>query len=95
MDIPFARALADLSNPASVRLRRDFGLLLNLIKAHAILHQLSREQNAKGEIIASIDDYAGTVGEWGGGRRKEEGRGRRKVKERARPKHNEEHSEMQ
>jgi len=58
VDIPFARALADLSNPASVRLRRDFGLLLNLIKAHAILHQLSREQNAKGEIIASIDDYA-------------------------------------
>ena len=58
VDIPFARALADLSNPASVRFRRDFGLLLNLIKAHAILHQFFREQNAKGEIIASIDDYA-------------------------------------
>ena len=32
--------------------------MLNLIKAHAILHQLSREQNADGEIIATLDDYA-------------------------------------
>ena len=55
---PFALTLAELFPPNSVRLRRDFGLLLNLIKAHAILHQLSREQNADGEIIATLDDYA-------------------------------------
>jgi hypothetical protein len=58
VEIPFALSLADLFPPNSVRLRRDFGLLLNLIKSHAILHQLSREQNAKGEIIASLEDYA-------------------------------------
>lgn len=56
--IPFAEKLANQSNPAGVRFRRDFGLVLNLIKAHAILHQLNRERNADGEIIASLDDYA-------------------------------------
>ncbi len=55
--IPYATALADLVPPVAVRLRRDFGAVLALIKAHAILHQLSRERDAKGRIIATIDDY--------------------------------------
>lgn len=55
--IPFAKRLAELSNPAGVRFRRDFGLVLNLIKAHAILHQLNRERDDAGLIIANLDDY--------------------------------------
>jgi DNA-binding transcriptional ArsR family regulator len=43
----------------AVRLRRDFGALLNLIRAHALLHQASRDRDAEGRIIATIEeDYA-------------------------------------
>src|SRR3712207_9265111 len=42
----------------SVRLRRDFGALLNLIRAHAILHQATRERDENGQIIATLEDYA-------------------------------------
>jgi hypothetical protein len=55
--IPYATALAELIPPLSVRLRRDFGLLLNLIRAHAVLHQATRERDQEGCIIATIDDY--------------------------------------
>jgi DNA-binding transcriptional ArsR family regulator len=41
----------------AVRLRRDFGALLNLIRAHAVLHQASRDRDAKGRIVATIEDY--------------------------------------
>jgi hypothetical protein len=56
--IPYAKRLADLIPPVAVRLRRDFGALLNLIRAHAVLHQASRERDAEGRIIATIEDYA-------------------------------------
>src|SRR5215217_3754349 len=56
--VPYARELADLIPPLAVRLRRDFGALLNLIRAHAILHQESRERDAEGRIIATLEDYA-------------------------------------
>jgi hypothetical protein len=56
--ISYARALAGLIPPLAVRLRRDFGALLSLIKAHAILHQASRERDAEGRIIATLEDYA-------------------------------------
>jgi hypothetical protein len=36
--IPYAKALAKLIPPAAVRLRRDFGSLLALIRSHALLH---------------------------------------------------------
>jgi hypothetical protein len=42
----------------AVRLRRDFGALLNLIRAHALLHQATRERDAEGRIVATIEDYA-------------------------------------
>jgi hypothetical protein len=43
----------------SVRLRRDFGAVLNLIRAHALLHQASRERDDQGRIVATIgEDYA-------------------------------------
>ena len=57
--IPYARILADLIPPLAVRLRRDFGALLNLIRAHAVLHQASRDRDDDGCIIATIEeDYA-------------------------------------
>jgi predicted transcriptional regulator len=57
--IPYAKTLARLIPPLAVRLRRDFGALLNLIRAHALLHQTTREQDAQGRIVATIEeDYA-------------------------------------
>ncbi len=56
--IPYAKQLAALIPPVAVRLRRDFGALLNLIRAHALLHQATRERDAEGRIVATIEDYA-------------------------------------
>lgn len=56
--IPYAKRLAGLIPPVSVRLRRDFGAVLALIRAHAILHQACRERADNGSIISSYDDYA-------------------------------------
>ena len=56
--IPFAKELAGLTKPIAVRLRRDFGALLSLIRGHALLHQASRKVDPQGRIIATIEDYA-------------------------------------
>jgi hypothetical protein len=56
--IPYAGELAERIPPVAVRLRRDFGQLLALIRAHAILHQGTRERDADGRIIATLEDYA-------------------------------------
>jgi MarR family len=56
--IPYAKILADLIPPVAIRLRRDFGALLNLIRAHALLYQATRERDAEGRIVATIEDYA-------------------------------------
>jgi hypothetical protein len=56
--VPFAKTLAELVPPIAVRLRRDFGALLNLIRAHALLHQAVRERDEHGRIIAMVEDYA-------------------------------------
>jgi hypothetical protein len=56
--ISYAKILADLIPPVAVRLRRDFGALLNLIRAHALLHQATRKRDGEGRIIATIEDYA-------------------------------------
>jgi DNA-binding transcriptional ArsR family regulator len=58
VSVPYARILADLIPPVAVRLRRDFGALLNLIRAHALLHQASRDRDAERRIVATIEDYA-------------------------------------
>jgi hypothetical protein len=55
--IPYARNLAELVPPIAVRLRRDFGALLNLIRAHALLHQTSRPRDEHGRIVAEFEDY--------------------------------------
>jgi Domain of unknown function (DUF3854) len=56
--IPYAGRLAELVPPVAVRLRRDFGAVLALIRAHAILHQQTRGRDGAGRIVADIDDYA-------------------------------------
>jgi len=56
--IPFAQVLADLIPPVAVRLRRDYPTVLALIEAHALLHQASRERNADGAVIATLEDYS-------------------------------------
>ena len=56
--LPYAKRLAELIPPAAIRLRRDFGAVLGLIRAHALLHQASRERDHRGCIIAIADDYA-------------------------------------
>ncbi len=55
--IPYARALAETVPPVAVRLRRDFEAILNLIRAHAILHQANRQRDEGGRIIANLEDY--------------------------------------
>src|SRR5215211_6024731 len=55
--IPFAKALVSLIPPVAVRLRRDTKLLLNLIRAHALLQQASRERDRDGRVLATLDDY--------------------------------------
>lgn len=55
--IPYAHNLAALADARAVRLRRDFGAVLNLIRAHASLHQAHRERDQYGRIIATLNDY--------------------------------------
>jgi hypothetical protein len=56
--IPYAKWLAQRIPPVAVRLRRDFGSLLSLIRAHAMLHQFNRTRDDAGWIVATADDYA-------------------------------------
>jgi hypothetical protein len=55
--IPFAAALAERVPPVAVRLRRDFQLLLTLIRAHALLHRGTRDSDNHNRIIATLADY--------------------------------------
>lgn len=55
--IPYAHELARRCNPKAVRMRRDLTAVFAAISAHAILHQCSRERDAQGRIIATLEDY--------------------------------------
>ncbi|WP_038038048.1 hypothetical protein [Thermorudis peleae] len=55
--IPYAERLAERVSADLVRMRRDFPQLLNLICAHALLHQRQRERDTHGRIIATLEDY--------------------------------------
>ena len=56
--IPYGRELAQAIPPLAVRLRRDFGAVLSLVRAHAILHQQTRGRDEAGRIVATVVDYA-------------------------------------
>ena len=55
--IPYVVALARLMPNSAARLRRDFVTLLSLIRAHAVLHRATREEDEQGSMVATIDDY--------------------------------------
>ena len=55
--IPYLPQLAQLFPAGAPRLRRDYVSTLCLIRAHAILHQASRERDNTGRIVATIGDY--------------------------------------
>ncbi len=56
--IPYADKLVEAIPPVALRLRRDVSVIFGMIEAHAILHQETRERDAQGRIIATMDDYA-------------------------------------
>jgi hypothetical protein len=58
VDIPYAGALAEKMGDVAVRLRRDFSVVLSLIKAHAILHQATRVRDGGGRVVATLADYS-------------------------------------
>ena len=55
--VPYAGVLAEKMGDVAVRLRRDFSVILSLIRSHALLHQATRKQDSEGRIVASIEDY--------------------------------------
>jgi hypothetical protein len=58
VSVPFAGPLAEMVPPVAVRLRRDFGMVLTLVRSHALLHRASRDVDERGRIVATLDDYA-------------------------------------
>jgi hypothetical protein len=58
--VPFAPELAEVISASIVapRITRDFSRLLSLIKAVAVLRHRSRSRDAKGRLVATVEDYA-------------------------------------
>ena len=55
--IPFARDLAESFPTSQLRLRRDFGRVLSLVRISALLHQGQRPRLPDGSVIADLADY--------------------------------------
>jgi hypothetical protein len=66
--IPFGRAiraaftLTSAPTPPAVRVRRDISGLVGAISASTILHKAQRQADAKGRLIATLDDYQQAFG---------------------------------
>jgi hypothetical protein len=60
--VPYAVKLAELIPPKAVRLRRDFGAVLCLVRAHALLHRATRDTDDQGRVVATAEDYAAVRG---------------------------------
>jgi hypothetical protein len=58
VSVPFAGPLAEMVPAVAIRLRRDFGMVLTLIRTHALLHRARRDIDEHGRIMATLDDYA-------------------------------------
>jgi hypothetical protein len=60
VEITFAEQIDEKidQDSVAVRLRRDYGALLSLIRAHALLHRETRDRDQEGRILAQIEDYA-------------------------------------
>ena len=57
VSIPYRDPLGELTQCGGLRIRRDLGAGLTLIKSHAVLHQLNRDRDDDGRIVANLDDY--------------------------------------
>ncbi|RLG54165.1 MAG: hypothetical protein DRN95_08910, partial [Candidatus Hydrothermarchaeota archaeon] len=55
--VPFAQALDRLLPPDRIKILRTFRIIVDLIKASALLHMHHREQDGEGRILATLDDY--------------------------------------
>jgi hypothetical protein len=55
--VPYGYWLSELIPPVAVRLRRDISTIFSLIETHALLHQVNRETDQYGSVIATLDDY--------------------------------------
>jgi len=55
--IPFSKCIAENVNAIDVRLSRSFSIVLNLVKAHALLHRKTRRRTNDGLIVAELQDY--------------------------------------
>ena len=57
--VPFAPHIraAFGRTPRAVRIRRDINTLIAGVAASAVLHKAQRETDAKGRIVATLDDY--------------------------------------
>jgi hypothetical protein len=56
--VPFEDALTDLIDVSATRMRRDHERIMDLVEAHAVLHQEKRKRDTDGSIIATLEDYA-------------------------------------
>lgn len=56
MVVPFEDEITDLLDVSAGRMRRDFDRIMDLVEAHAVLHQESRERDS-GRIVATLGDY--------------------------------------
>jgi hypothetical protein len=56
--VPFAPALGRLFRGNPARAQRLFPQLLAAVAASAVLHQFTRQRDAQGGVIATLDDYA-------------------------------------
>jgi hypothetical protein len=55
--VPFEDTLTDLIDVSATRMRRDHERIMDLVEAHAVLHQESRQRDHDGRIVATPEDY--------------------------------------
>jgi hypothetical protein len=60
--IPYAKVLAERLPNSDFRVTRDFPQLLTLLRTHALMHQINRDTDSNGQVIANSDDYAVVYG---------------------------------
>jgi hypothetical protein len=56
--VAYAELLSQAMPGKPLRLRRDFHRLLQLIQVSALLHQLQRQRDPAGRVVATLADYA-------------------------------------
>ena len=55
--VPFEDDLTDLIDVSAQRMRRDHERIMDLVEAHAVLHQESRDRDQEQRIVATDEDY--------------------------------------